>query len=69
VFFDTFEGVCTPLYKINKTKRCIFMHRTESQIMFQKCVCGSLKTEVRITESEQLVVCSECGKIVSKFQW
>jgi hypothetical protein len=45
------------------------MQRSENQIMFQKCVCGSFKTEVRITESEQLVVCSECGKIMSKFQW
>ena len=45
------------------------MYSAESQMMFQKCVCGSKETEVRITESKQLVVCSECGRIMSKFQW
>lgn len=45
------------------------MKKAESQIVFQKCVCGSLETGVKVTESEQLVICSNCGRIISKFQW
>jgi len=45
------------------------MSEAKSQMMFQQCVCGSSKTEIKITESKQLVICSECGKIISKFQW
>jgi predicted RNA-binding Zn-ribbon protein involved in translation (DUF1610 family) len=45
------------------------MNKAESQLLFQKCVCDSTETEIRVTASNQLVVCSNCGRIVSKFQW
>ena len=45
------------------------MSEAKSQIMVQQCICGSVKTEIKFTESEQLVICSICGKVISKFQW
>jgi hypothetical protein len=50
-------------------KKAVLMNKAESQLVFQKCVCGSIETEIRITESKQLVVCSKCGRVLSKFQW
>jgi len=45
------------------------MNEAESQMIFQKCVCDSLKTEIRFSKSEHFVVCSKCGRIKSIFQW
>jgi predicted RNA-binding Zn-ribbon protein involved in translation (DUF1610 family) len=45
------------------------MNKAESKLVFQKCVCGSTETEIKVTESKQLIVCSKCGRVISKFQW
>jgi predicted RNA-binding Zn-ribbon protein involved in translation (DUF1610 family) len=44
------------------------MNKAESKPVFQKCVCGSTETEIKVTESKQLIVCSKCGRVISKFQ-
>lgn len=39
-------------------------------ILETKCPnCGSRKTEIKITENRQYVVCSKCGAIRSKIGW
>lgn len=45
------------------------MNKDESQLVFQKCACGSSDSEIKLTESKQLIVCSKCGRVLSKFQW
>jgi hypothetical protein len=63
VFFDAFEETSIPSHKINKIRRRIFVNTNESKMTFQKCVCGSNETEIKVTEPAQLVICSNCDRI------